>query len=150
MAPDLTRNDYYDGLRGITERGDWAGWLEYFLNGVARQSEDALSRAERINQQLAGWREDFTGSGSKVPLQLIELVGTNPFLTPRDTERKLGVAYNTVMRAITALEAGGVLTKVGDNKRDRVFCARAILEILEEPARLVPESPAAKRRNSRA
>lgn len=145
-----TRNDYYDGLRGITERGDWAAWLEYFLNGVARQSEDALSRAERINQQLAGWREDFTGSGSKVPLQLIELVGTNPFLTPRDTERKLGVAYNTVMRAITALEAGGVLTKVGDNKRDRVFCARAILEILEEPARLVPESPAAKRRNSRA
>jgi Fic family protein len=143
---EATRNDYYDGLRGITERGDWAGWLEYFFNGVARQSEDALSRAERINQQLAGWREDFAGSGSKVPLQLIDLVGSNPFLTPRETERRLGVAYNTVMRAITALEEGGVLTKVGESKRDRVFCARAILDILEEPARLVPEPPATKRR----
>jgi Fic family protein len=124
--------------------------MEYFFNGVARQSEDALSRAERINQQLANWREAFAGGGSKVPLQLIALVGSNPFLTPRDTARRLGVAYNTVMRAIAALEAGGVLTKVGGRKRDRVFCARAILEILEEPARLVPESPAAKRRNSRA
>ncbi|MBP6863846.1 MAG: Fic family protein [Candidatus Didemnitutus sp.] len=146
---EATRNDYYDGLRGITERGDWAGWLEYFFNGVARQSEDALSRAERINQQLADWREAFAGSGSKVPLQLIDLVGSNPFLTPRETERRLGVAYNTVMRAITALEEGGVLTKVGEGKRDRVFCARAILDILEEPARLVPEPPVTKRRATR-
>ena len=146
---EATRNDYYDGLRGITERGDWAGWLEYFFNGVARQSEDALSRAERINQQLADWREAFAGSGSKVPLQLIDLVGSNPFLTPRETERRLGVAYNTVMRAITALEEGGVLAKVGESKRDRVFCARAILDILEEPARLVPEPPAPKRRATR-
>lgn len=146
---EATRNDYYEGLRGITERGDWAGWLEYFFNGVARQSEDALSRAERINQQLTEWRKAFAGSGSKVPLQLIELAGSNPFLTPRDTERRLGVAYNTVMRAITALEAGGVLTKVGENKRDRVFCARAILALLEEPARLVPETTATRRRATR-
>jgi ABC-type microcin C transport system duplicated ATPase subunit YejF len=52
----------------------------------------------------------------------------------------LGVAYNTVMRAIVALEAGGVLAKVGEGKRDRVFCAQAILKILDEPARLVPEA----------
>lgn len=89
---EATRNDYFDGLRGITERGDWAAWIEYFLNGVARQSEDALSRAERINQQLATWRNDFARGGSKVPLQLIDLIGANPFLTPRETERRLGVA----------------------------------------------------------
>ena len=146
---EATRHDYYDGLRGITERGDWAGWIEYFLNGIARQSEDALSRAERINRQLATWRNDFAGGGSKVPLQIIDLIGANPFLTPRETERRLGVAYNTVMRAIVALEVGGVLAKVGDGKRDRVFCARAILDILDEPARLVPEPPSTHHRKSR-
>lgn len=52
------------------------------------------------------------------------------------------------MRAIAALEAGGVLEKVGDSKRDRVFCARAILDILEEPARLVPEPAPTARRTS--
>jgi Fic family protein len=146
---DATRNDYYEGLRGITERGDWTGWIEYFLNGVARQSEDALSRAERINQLLAGWRDKFAGGGSRVPLQIIDLLGANPFLTPRETERRMGVAYNTVMRAVTVLEAGGVLTKVGDSKRDRVFCAQAILDILEEPARLMPEPVAARPRSTR-
>lgn len=146
---DATRTDYYEGLRGITERGDWTGWIEYFLNGVARQSEDALSRAERINQLLAGWRDKFAGGGSRVPLQLIDLLGANPFLTPRETERRMGVAYNTVMRAVTVLEAGGVLTKVGNRKRDRVFCAKAILDILEEPARLMPEPAAARSRSTR-
>jgi len=137
---EATRADYYDSLRGVTEKGDWAGWIEYFLNGVTRQSEDALSRAERINRQLARWRDDFAGGGSKVPLQLIDLIGANPFLSPRDMERRLKVSYNTVMRAIATLERGGVVAKVGDSKRDRVFCAHAILNILEEPARLVPET----------
>lgn len=146
---EATRADYYGSLRAVTEQGDWVGWIEYFLNGVARQSEDALSRAERINGQLAEWHEAVAGSGSKIPLQLIDLIGANPFLSPRDTERRLGVSYNTVMRAIAALEAGGVLTKVGDSKRHRVYCARAILEILEEPARLVPDAPPVRRRPTR-
>jgi Fic family protein len=145
---EATRTDYYGSLRAVTEKGDWAGWIEYFLNGVARQSEDALSRAERINRQLADWREDFAGGGSKVPLQLIDLIAANPFLSPRETQRRLGVSYNTVMRAIEALEASGVVAKVGDSKRDRVFCARAILDILEEPARLVPEIAATHRRKT--
>ncbi|MDR1283222.1 MAG: hypothetical protein LBK99_20735 [Opitutaceae bacterium] len=72
---------------------------------------------------------------------VIDLVGTNPFLTPRQTERQLGVAYTIIMRAIVALENAGVLQKTGDGKRDRVFCARAILDILEEPARLIPLAP---------
>src|SRR6185369_1337278 len=46
---EATRRDYYGGLRGISEGGAWDEWLEYFLNGVARMSEDALGRAARIN-----------------------------------------------------------------------------------------------------
>lgn len=145
---EATRQDYYDGLRSVTERSDWVGWLEYFLNGVARQAEDALSRAERINQNLAAWKQKFAGHSSPVPGQIIDLLGANPFLTPRDTEKRLGVAYNTVIRGIVALESAGVVTKIGDNKRDRVFCARAILDLLEEPARLTPEPPKPRARST--
>jgi hypothetical protein len=47
------------------------------------------------------------------------------------------------------LVTGGVLVKVGDSKRDRVFCAQALLDILEEPARLVPDPAPPARRKSR-
>ncbi|MFM8808966.1 MAG: Fic family protein, partial [Chthoniobacterales bacterium] len=49
---EATRRDYYGALNGVSERSAWEEWLFYFLNGVARQSEDALSRAQRINQLL--------------------------------------------------------------------------------------------------
>jgi Fic family protein len=134
---EAARADYYDGLRSVTERGDWETWVRYFLNGVARQSEDALSRAERINHLLETWRSSLAGKPNpRVALQMLDLLGANPFLTPRGAEQKLGLAYNTVMRAIGQLQEQGIVTTTTEARRDRVFCARQLLDILEEPARL--------------
>jgi Fic family protein len=139
---EATRSDYYAGLRGVSESGHWEGWVQYFLNGVARQSEDALSRAERLNHLLTSWRDQLSGqAGTKVALQLLDMIGANPFLTPRGAEEKLNLAYNTVIRAIGQLEKLKVLKQVSEAKRDRVYCAKAILDILEEPARLTPDAP---------
>lgn len=136
---EATRRDYYDGLRAVTERSAWEDWLLYFLNGVARQSEDALSRAERINQQLDQWRKRVSRTGSGVALRLLDLLGTNPFITMRKAEAQLGVAYNTAATALRRLVRLRIVRQVGEARRDRVFCAQALLDILEEPPRLRPE-----------
>ena len=39
---------------------------------------------------------------------------------------------------IERLERLGIVKKSGDAKRDRVYCAKALLDLLEEPARLTP------------
>jgi Fic family protein len=135
---EATRQDYYDRLLGVTERGEWENWLEYFLNGVARQSEDALDRASRINALLDRWRRQTAGSRSPVTGQMVELLAENPFWSIKRAAARLEVAYTTAERAIERLEAASVLRPVSRARRDRVFCARALLRILEEPARLVP------------
>jgi Fic family protein len=135
---EATRRDYYDRLLGVTERGDWMAWIGYFLNGVARQGEDALNRAERINKLLEKWRKAVAGSSSKVPAALVDRLAENPYCTVKRVAERLGVAYTTAQRAVERLEALSILTQTTDAKRDRVYCATAILEILEEPASLVP------------
>jgi Fic family protein len=135
---EATRRDYYDALRAVTERSAWEDWLLYFLNGVARQSEDALSRAERINQQLDHWRERVSRTGSGVALRMLDLLGTNPFITVRKAEAQLEVAYNTAAAALRRLVKLGIVKQIGEGRRDRVFCAQALLNILEEPPRLRP------------
>lgn len=136
---DATRNDYYRGLRSISEEGNWSSWLQYFLNGVARQAEDALSRAERANKLLESWRRKLAGDGqAKVAFQLVDLLGANPFLTPRGAQEHLGVAYNTVMRAIGQLQEQGIIKEVSGARRDRVYCAKKLLQIFEEPPQLKP------------
>ena len=140
---EATRADYYDGLRQVTERADWEGWVRYFLNGVARQSEDALSRSERINQLLQAWRTSLAGKpNTRVALSMVDFLSANPFLTPRGVEQRLGIAYNTVMRAIGLLQEQGIVAATTEAKRHRVFCAKALLDILEEPPRLTPVEPA--------
>ncbi len=135
---EATRRDYYDSLRAVTERSAWEDWLLYFFNGVARQSEDALSRADRINQQLDQWRKHVSGTGTGVALRLLDLLGTNPFITVRKAEAQLGVAFNTAATALRRLVGLRIVKQVGDARRDRVFCAQALLDILEEPPRLRP------------
>lgn len=135
---EAASRDYYEGLRGVSERGAWADWIEYFLLGVARMSEDALSRASRMNGQLAEWQRVVAGDSTNAPLRVVELLAANPFITAKGAAAKLEVAFTTAQRAIERLERLKIVQQVGDAKRDRVYCANVLLAILEEPARLTP------------
>lgn len=129
---EAKRNEYYELLTGVSRQGAWEEWLVYFLNGVARQSEDALGRAERINALLAEWRGAVAGLSSKVPAQLVDLIAANPFLKIKGVAEKLDVAFTTAQRAVEKLEGLSILKRVGRAQRDRVYCAKALLDILEE------------------
>jgi cell filamentation protein, protein adenylyltransferase len=135
---EATREDYYERLRGVTERSEWDAWLEYFLTGVARQAEDALSRATRINDLLVRWRLAVAGIPSKPLATLVDRLAENPYWTVRRVAERLGVAFTTAQRAVDRLESLDILSRTTDAKRDRVYCARAILDILEEPTPLAP------------
>ncbi len=135
---ETTRQDYYNYLQSVSEYGSWTAWIVYFLNGVARQAEDALSRAERINALLEQWRKTVAGSSSKTTLSLVDLLVENPYWTIGQAAKQLNVSYTTAQRAVSKLESLSILTQTTDAKRNRVYCAKAILEILEEPANLVP------------
>jgi Fic family protein len=133
---EAARREYYDGLRGVSERGAWQEWIEYFLLGVARMSEDAVNRAGRINAKLAEWQKSVAGESTKTPMRVVELLAANPFITAKGSVEKLGIAFTTAQRAIERLERLGIVQQAGTAKRDRVYCAKAMLDILEEPAQL--------------
>jgi Fic family protein len=133
-----TRQKYYDRLLGVTEKGQWEEWLLYFLNGVARQSEDALGRARRINDLIARWRHDIAGLSSKVPDRVVDLTAENPFWSINKIAERLDVAFTTAQRAVKKLEERGILVQTSEGERNRIYCAKAVLKILEEPASLKP------------
>lgn len=133
---EATRREYYERLRAVSARGAWGEWLEYFLNGVARQAEDALSRTVRINVLLDSWHRAVAGSPSKAPVRLVDLLAENPYWTVKGVAARLGVAFTTAQRAVDRLEQERILIRASAVRRGRIYCARKLLEILEEPARL--------------
>lgn len=134
---DATRQEYYARLLAVTEEGAWEEWLAYFLTGVAQQADDALGRIDRIDALLRRWREQLSRAPSKLPERVLELFTENPYWTVGKLAQRLGVAFTTAQRAIDRLEAEGIAALAFEAKRNRVYCARSILEILEEPPRIV-------------
>lgn len=135
---EASRADYYASLRAVSERGAWQDWIEYFLLGVARMSEDALRRTTRINNLLAVWRSKLDRELTRLPARVVEMLSVNPFVTINGVAAELNVAFTTAQRAISQLESIGILKQIREAKRGRVYCARELLDLLEEPARLGP------------
>jgi Fic family protein len=138
---EATHEEYYRRLRGVSERGAWQEWLEYFLNGVARQSEDAVARAERINAQLAAWRARVTGASTGAPAMLLDLIAANPFITIKRASEEMNAAFTTAQRAVEKLERLKILSQVNDAQRNRLYCAKPLLNILEAPPQLHLRQP---------
>ena len=137
---EATRDEYYKYLYEVSVKGSWKEWLIYFLNGVALQSEDVLSRAERINKLLDKWKIIVASSASPAPANIVQHLAVNPYLTVNKVAGDLNIAYTTAQRGIEKLEAAGIIKKMDGNKRDRVYCATEILDILEEPTKIRAEA----------
>jgi len=133
---EATRQEYYDRLFAVTQHGSWNDWIVYFLNGVARQAEDALSRASRINILLDNWHKETTLFSSSLPSQLIDKLATNPYITIKQTTETIDASYTTIARAIEKLVSLGIVREISGSKRNRVYCAEQILKILEEPTKI--------------
>ena len=133
---EATRSEYYHRLSAVTQNSEWQPWLEYFLNGIARMSEDVLDRAERINTLLQAWRKKTAGQKPKVLPDAISFLAENPFWTVKKMAQRLNVAYTTAQRAINVLAENNIVSQTDNAQRDRLFCAKAIMEILDEPPKI--------------
>lgn len=130
---EATRDEYYRQLYNVSSKGTWHEWLAYFLNGVAVQGLDVLSRIERINNLIIHWQEQVDGETARA---IITYLAVNPYITTKKIAEHFDVAFTTVQRAIEKLEEMGIVEQTSEAKRDRVYCAMAILNILEEPTKI--------------
>ena len=131
---EATRQEYYARLLAVTQEDAWEPWLTYFLRGVALQSADALGRIERINDLCTGWRTRLAAAQSSLPARAVDLFAEQPFQTASGLAARLGVSFTTAQRAIAKLEAADIVSLAWAAKRNRVYCAREILDVLHAPA----------------
>ena len=128
---EATRPEYYARLLGTTATGEWHEWLVYFLTGVAHEAEDAARRIRTIDRLMLRWRTQLAKGKSRVPETVLELFRENPFWTTTGIAQRLDIAFTTAGRAIERLQAAGIVSPAGDAQRNRVFCAKQMLEVLE-------------------
>lgn len=128
------RQEYYRLLLGVSQRGCWEEWVEFFLAGVADQSRDGIWRAGRMLDLWRSYRTRIaTARSSALLLRLVDSLFETPGLTARTAATLLGVTRRSATLNIQKLVEAGMLEEVTGRQRYRVFQAREIVELLTAP-----------------
>ena len=129
------RQEYYARLLAVSTRGDWAGWVTFFLDAVVVQAKDVLHRARALQQLRDDYRFLVTGvrSSSLLP-QLVDALFATPALTINAARQLLGVSHRAATLHITKLVDAGLLAEIPASGRVRRFIAPGILAVINGEA----------------
>jgi Fic family protein len=126
------RNEYFRRLAAVRHEGDWEGWLDFFLDGVATISEEAVGTAKDLFSLVSEDRERVLDSShsSLVAMRIFEILPRYPIVSISFLTRKLGTTKPTTGKAVRALADLGVLVETTGKKRDRSWVYEKYLERL--------------------
>jgi Fic family protein len=128
------RDEYYELLQRVRTRGDWEGWLAFFLTGVHETAEQAVSAARTIlrlfetdAQKIATLKRPANSA-----MRIHQLMQKHPIISiPRAVE-KSGMTYPTVKTAMQHLERLGLVKETTGKGRNRLFVYNKYVKILSE------------------
>lgn len=127
------RSEYYERLLAVSSRGDWTGWLEFFMRGVLTQSKHATESAKRIIRQREDYRRILQENRASANLlRVVDFIFTNPYLNIRQVANELHISFNTAHAAVMTLEEADILQEITGQQRNRVYAARQLLNLLIE------------------
>jgi len=126
------RDEYYSKLLAVSQKGDWRGWTEFFLRGVAIQARDAISDAKKILELHTEYQRMLEQT-KKVPEsahRLIDEVFFNPFISISRLCNKWNKPFNSVKMGVKRLVSIGILKEMPGRKRNKIFVALKLLDLL--------------------
>jgi Fic family protein len=124
--------EYYRRLSAVRTDGDWEGWLDFFLDGVATIGEETVTAAGELFITIAADRKRVLSesAASVVAMRLFEALPVEPIVTVASVMRALKTTKPTAGRAIEALTAAGVLVETTGRRRDRSYAYQKYIDLL--------------------
>lgn len=134
----LHRQEYYRRLGAVRTDGDWEGWLEFFLEGVAVVAEEAVTTARRLHAVVAQSRARLVArdDATVISVRLFELLPEHPILTVNRAVQLLDCSRPAAAKALRVLEAAEVLKPLDARKKNRAVVFKEYLDYLREGTEL--------------
>ncbi len=116
--------EYYERLQGTRDKGDWEGWLKFFLRGVAEVAQAATETARKIVKLREEHRALVTSSiGRKAAkgLELLESLFFQPIGTVGAFADKTRLSFANTNKLANVFVTLGILVETTGQRRNRVF-----------------------------
>lgn len=126
------RDEYYRRLNLVRLEGDWEGWIDFFLDGVATIADEGVTSARELFNLVNADRTRMLDleSASVSALRLFERLPRHPIMTVSSAMKLLDASKPTATRAIQVLAEAGILVETTGKRRDRSFAYLTYMERL--------------------
>jgi Fic family protein len=122
------KDEYIDRMFAVSAKGDWTGWLKFFLHVCADTCHTSIRVIDRLLALQAAYREKAMASfRSTNVIILIDHLFETPMVSTPAVKSLLGVTHRAARMTIANLEEIGVLRKVEGPTMPEFFAAREIL-----------------------
>ena len=127
------RDDYYRLLLQVSQKGLWRAWVFFFLRAIEVQAKDAIARSDQLLRLWQAYRDSLQGArASALLLQLVDNLFAYPAITNAGASQRLGITPRSTQLNIEKLVESGILVEATGRKRNRVYVAPKIIEIIEQ------------------
>ncbi|MBY6049348.1 Fic family protein [Vannielia litorea] len=129
------RAEYYDRLQATRDRGDWEGWMKFFLTGIAVVANEATETARDIVQMREEHRQrlvDNLGRGAANGLKLLESLYLRPIFNVATVSDFLQIspqAANTLTDKFVEL---GLVEEITGHRRNRIYRYTPYIELFSD------------------
>lgn len=128
---EKNRPEYYSHLLNVSQTGAWRPWIEFFLKAITEQSADSVKRS----RDLLNLQQEYRHIGQQMKFpptaqKLVELVCRRPIINAKLVQGSLGVTWDGANKAIQYLEKVDILAEVTKAKRNKMYVAQKIMDIL--------------------
>ena len=126
------RQEYYDHLLEVSQRGDWEAWLRFFLRGVRAQSQDSAARIERLKTIRARYQPivDADKNSNRMGAVMDFLFG-RPIFNAKQLAEGVDMPFKTARQYIEKLVQAGIVREVTGYARNQVYRADEVFTALD-------------------
>jgi len=124
------RPEYYDRLTAIRAKGDWLGWIKFFLLGIELTAKEAIVVSEKL-VTLQADMDKLIEDQRRGP-ELIRLLYEYPIIDARGVKRHLDVTLDTAIAWLQKFEDLGIVREITGQKRGRVYRFDRYIDTLDD------------------
>ena len=124
------RREYYDRLTAVRARGDWLGWVKFFLLGVELTAKEAIVVSEKLVALQADMNKLI--QGQRRGAELIRLLYEYPIIDARGVKRHLDVTLDTAIAWLQKFEDLRIVREITGQKRGRVYRFDRYIDTLDD------------------
>lgn len=128
------RTEYYDRLMNIRTKGDWEGWVKFFLEGVAQVADEATQSASEIMKlkEMIMEKIQKETSGKANSVLLLDLLFRMPIITINVVKDELKVSYPTAKALTEHFREAKIIRCIDDSiLRNKRYIFTEYVAILE-------------------